>query len=145
VEVDAMEELSATLKAFCEQADLLRLAYLDPRATPRVVPVWYVMIDDSFYIGVGTTSAKWKAMKRDARVGWVVDGGTRGHYKGASMRGRAEEVRDATWRARVYETMSKKYFGTADDARFVEIFGHVDDAETVYVRLVSDDELTWEY
>src|SRR3989442_15556576 len=108
-------ELSATLKTFCEQAEILRLAYLDPLGFPRVVPVWYVMIDGASYIGIGTTSAKWKAMQRDARVGWVIDGGSRGHYKGASMRGRAEEVREATWRARVYQAIGQKYFGSADD------------------------------
>ena len=80
-----------------------------------------------------------------ARVGWVVDGGTRGHYKGASIRGRAEEVREASARARVYDALGTKYFGAADHAEFVNIFGQVDDPETVYVRLVPDVGLTWEY
>ena len=92
-----------------------------------------------------TTSAKWKAMQRESRVGWVIDGGTRGHYKGASMRGRAEEVRDPSGRARAYEALRQKYFGAADAAEFVNIFGQVDDPESVYVRLVPDAALTWEY
>jgi nitroimidazol reductase NimA-like FMN-containing flavoprotein (pyridoxamine 5'-phosphate oxidase superfamily) len=140
-----MPELSPTLKTFCTEAEILRLAYLDRRGFPRVVPVWSVMIDDRYYIGIGTTSAKWKALQRDARVGWVIDGGTRGHYKGASMRGRAEEVSDPTWRARVYDALGRKYFGAADDPQFIEIFGDVDDAETVYLRLIPEDGLTWEY
>ena len=140
-----MPELSPTLRAFCEQAELLRLTYLDRQGYPRVVPVWFVMLDGAYYIGIGTTSAKWKAMQRDARVGWVIDGGTRSHYKGASMRGRAEAVRDATERASVYEALGNKYFGKSDHREFIDIFGHVDDAETVYVRLVPEDGLTWEY
>jgi nitroimidazol reductase NimA-like FMN-containing flavoprotein (pyridoxamine 5'-phosphate oxidase superfamily) len=146
MEVHAMmQQLSPTLEAFCQQAELLRLAFLDRQGYPRTVPVWFVLLEGAYYIGIGTTSAKWKAMQRDSRVGWVIDGGTRGHYKGASMRGRAEEVRDATWRARVYEALEQKYFGTAADAEFVNIFGQVDDPETVYVRLVPDAALTWEY
>jgi nitroimidazol reductase NimA-like FMN-containing flavoprotein (pyridoxamine 5'-phosphate oxidase superfamily) len=140
-----MKQLSATLKAFCEQADILRLAYLDPRGFPRVVPVWYVMMDGAYSIGIGTTSAKWNAMQRESRVGWVIDGGSRGHYKGASLRGRAEEIRDAPKRARVFEALGRKYFCTADHPEFVEIFGQVDDADTVYVRLVPEDVSTWEY
>jgi nitroimidazol reductase NimA-like FMN-containing flavoprotein (pyridoxamine 5'-phosphate oxidase superfamily) len=140
-----MQELSPTLQAFSEEAELLRLAFLDRQGFPRVVPVWFVLIDGAYYIGIGTSSAKWKAMQRNPRVGWVVDGGTRSHYKGASMRGRAEEVREATWRARVYDALGKKYFGAADDPEFVKIFGHVDDRETVYVRLAPDVGLTWEY
>jgi nitroimidazol reductase NimA-like FMN-containing flavoprotein (pyridoxamine 5'-phosphate oxidase superfamily) len=138
-------ELSPTLQAFCEHEDLLRLAYLDRQGSPRVVPVWFVMIDGAYYVGTGATSAKWRAMQRDARIGWVIDGGPRSGYKGASLCGHAEEVRDATMRARVYDALGRKYCGTPDEAKFVEIFGHVDDPETVYLRLVPEGGLTWEY
>jgi len=138
-------ELSPTLQVFCEHEELLRLAYLDRQGFPRVVPVWFVMLDGAYYVGTGATSAKWRAMQRDARIGWVIDGGPRSAYKGASLRGRAVEVRDASMRARVYEALGRKYCGTSDTAKFVEIFGRVDDPESVYLRLVPEDGLTWEY
>ena len=138
-------ELSPTLQAFCQHAELLRLAYLDRQGFPRVVPVWFVIIDRAYYVGTGTTSAKWRAMQRDARIGWVIDGGPRSGYKGASLRGRAAEVRDATMRARVYDALGKKYFDTPEDAKFLEIFGRVDDPATVYLQLIPEDGLTWEY
>jgi len=138
-------ELSPTLQVFCQHAELLRLAYLDRQGFPRVVPVWFVIIDRAYYVGTGTTSAKWRAMQRDARIGWVIDGGPRSGYKGASLRGRAAEVRDATMRARVYDALGKKYFDTPEDAKFIEIFGRVDDPATVYLQLIPEDGLTWEY
>ena len=138
-------ELSPTLQAFCEHAELLRLAYLDRQGFPRVVPVWFVIIDQAYYVGTGTTSAKWRAMQRDTRIGWVIDGGPRSGYKGAALCGRAAEVSDATMRARVYDALGKKYFGTPEDAKFIEIFGRVDDPATVYLQLVPEDGLTWEY
>ena len=138
-------ELSPTLQAFCQHTELLRLAYLDRQGFPRVVPVWFVIIDRAYYVGTGTTSAKWRAMQRDARIGWVIDGGSRSGYKGASLRGRAAEVRDATVRARVYDALGKKYFDTPEDAKFLEIFGRVDDPATVYLQLIPEDGLTWEY
>jgi nitroimidazol reductase NimA-like FMN-containing flavoprotein (pyridoxamine 5'-phosphate oxidase superfamily) len=138
-------DLSPTLQAFCEQAELLRLAYLDRQGYPRVVPVWFVQLDGACYIGTGTSSPKWKAIQRDARVGWVIDGGQRSHYKGAAMRGHVEEVREATVRARVYEALGRKYFGVPNDPQFITIFGHVNDPATVYLRLVPGDGLTWEY
>ena len=140
-----MQALSPTLQALCEQAEILRLTYLDSKGYPRVVPVWFASIDGAYYIGIGTSSAKWKAMQRDSRVGWVIDGGTRGHYKGASMRGHAAKVREAPLRARVYEALGRKYFGAADHPEFAEIFGRVDDPDTVYVRLLANDRLTWEH
>jgi nitroimidazol reductase NimA-like FMN-containing flavoprotein (pyridoxamine 5'-phosphate oxidase superfamily) len=146
-----MPELSPTLREFCDNEELLRLAYLDRQGYPRVLPVWFVMIDGDYYVGTGATSAKWKAMQRDARVGWVIDGGTQGRYpatvtaKGVSMRGRVEEVRDATWRARVYDALGQKYFGMTNHPQFIETFGRVDDVDTVYLRLLAEDGLTWEY
>jgi nitroimidazol reductase NimA-like FMN-containing flavoprotein (pyridoxamine 5'-phosphate oxidase superfamily) len=140
-----MQDLSPTLQAFCAEAELLRLAYLDRHGYPRVVPVWFVWLEGAYYIGIGATSAKWKAMQRNDRVGWVIDGGTRSHYKGASMPGRAAAVGQGGDRARVYEGLGRKYFGAADDAEFVKIFGAVDDPETVYVRLMPEGGLTWEY
>ena len=144
-------ELSPTLRAFCDNEGLLRLAYLDRHGYPRVLPVWFVMIDGAYYIGTSATSAKWKAMQRDARVGWVIDGGTQGRYpdtltaKGVSMRGRVEEVRDAKERARVYEALGQKYFGTTDHPKFLETYGRIDDGATVCLRLVPEDGLMWEY
>jgi nitroimidazol reductase NimA-like FMN-containing flavoprotein (pyridoxamine 5'-phosphate oxidase superfamily) len=140
-----MRELSPTLQTFCEHEDLLRLAYLDRQGYPRVVPVWFVMFDSAYYVGTGATSAKWKAIQRHPRVGWVIDGGVRSHYKGVAIRGHAAEVSDAAVRARVYEALGSKYFGTPDDARFIEIFGHVDNSDTVYLQLVPEGGLTWEY
>ena len=138
-------ELSPTLQAFCEHEELLRLAYLDRQGFPRVVPVWFVLLDRAYYVGTGTTSAKWRAMQRDARIGWVIDGGPRSGYKGASLRGRAEEVREAPRRAQVYDALGTKYFGTPAHAKFIDIFGRVDDSATVYLQLVPEDGLTWEY
>jgi hypothetical protein len=104
-EESTVQPLSSTLQAFCDQAELLRLAFLDRQGRPRVVPVWFVRLDEAYYIGIGATSE----------------------------------------RARVYRALGEKYFGAADHPDFVETFGHVDDADTVYVRLVPEDGLTWEY
>jgi len=41
--------------------------------------------------------------------------------------------------------LGMKYFGAADDAEFINIFGQVDDPESVYVRLIPDAALTWEH
>lgn len=138
-------ELSSTLHEFCAQAELLRLAYLDRAGYPRVVPVWFVLLDHQYYVGTGTASAKWRAMRRQARVGWVIDGGSQNHYKGVSMRGRVEEVREASTRRAVYEALGHKYYGAATHPRFLEIFGPVDDPESVYLRLIPEDGLSWEY
>lgn len=140
-----MKELSPTLKQFCETQELLRLSYIDSKGYPHVLPVWFVVIDDDYYVGTGATSAKWKSLQRNPRTGWVVDGGTKAGYKGASIHGIAEEVTDAALRARVYEALGIKYFESVDHPKFIEIFGAVDDTETVYLKLKANDGISWEY
>jgi nitroimidazol reductase NimA-like FMN-containing flavoprotein (pyridoxamine 5'-phosphate oxidase superfamily) len=140
-----MKEMTSTLKEFCEKQELLRVAYTDASGYPRAVPVWYVALDAEYYFGTDRTSPKWKALERDPRVGWVIDGGTNGKYKGASLYGQAEEVQDAGLRARIHEALGLKYFGSADHPEFIKIYGQADDAETVYLRLRSEDGFFWEY
>lgn len=140
-----MKEMSPTLKQFCEKEELLRLAYLDSKSYPRVVPVWFAVLDGDYYVGTGAGSAKWKAIQRNPKTGWVIDGGPMTAYKGASMRGMAEEVTDSELRARIYEALGKKYFGSTEHPKFIEIYGAANDTETVYFRLKAEDGLTWEY
>lgn len=140
-----MKEMSSTLKEFCEKQELLRVAYIDGRGYPRAVPVWFVVLEDVYYFGTGRTSAKWKAIERDSRVGWVIDGGTNPNYKGASLYGLAEEITDRSLQVKVHEALGVKYFGSADHPEYIKIYGQAGDPETVYLRLKPEDGLFWEY
>jgi nitroimidazol reductase NimA-like FMN-containing flavoprotein (pyridoxamine 5'-phosphate oxidase superfamily) len=140
-----MKEMSPALEKFCREQELMRVAFTNGRGYPRAVPVWFAALDGDYYFGTGVTSAKWKAIERDPRVGWVIDGGSKESYKGASFSGKAEAVRDEGERARIYQALGVKYFGSPDHPEFVKIFGRVDDAETVYLRLKAEDGLFWEY
>jgi nitroimidazol reductase NimA-like FMN-containing flavoprotein (pyridoxamine 5'-phosphate oxidase superfamily) len=140
-----MKELTPTLKEFCEGQELLRLAYTDNRGYPRAVPLWFVVIDGQYYFGTDRASAKMRAITRDPRVGWVIDGGPKGSYKGVSMYGRAEEVTGGETRANISRALAIKYFGSADHPKFKEIYGEPDDQETAYLRLKEEDGISWEY
>jgi general stress protein 26 len=122
----------------------VRIAWTEARGA-RVVPVWFVILEGKYYIGTGARSAKWRAMKRRPSVGWVIDGGKKGKYKGLSMHGRAEVVKDRRLRARLYAAFGKKYFGSAGNPRHKEIWGEVDDPETVFIHLKAADGFWWEY
>jgi nitroimidazol reductase NimA-like FMN-containing flavoprotein (pyridoxamine 5'-phosphate oxidase superfamily) len=140
-----MKRLSSTLKAFCQEQELLRLAYIDTLDRPRVVPVWFVVVGHDYFVGTGSASTKWKAIKRNSHVAWVIDGGKQGKYKGVSLFGNANEVKDRKLRARLYRAFGKKYFGSADHPKHKEIWGEVDDSSAVYMLLKPDDGFWWEY
>jgi nitroimidazol reductase NimA-like FMN-containing flavoprotein (pyridoxamine 5'-phosphate oxidase superfamily) len=139
-----VKRLSSTLKDFVEKQELVRIAWIDGGGA-RVVPVWFVIVDREHYIGTGSDSAKWRAMKKRPRVGWVIDGGKKGKYKGLSMHGEAEEVTDRKLRGRLYAAFGRKYFGSADHPKHKEIWGEVDDPGSVFVHLKATDGFWWEY
>jgi nitroimidazol reductase NimA-like FMN-containing flavoprotein (pyridoxamine 5'-phosphate oxidase superfamily) len=140
-----MKELSRELRSMVENQELLRLAYTSTEGYPRVVPLWYALVYGEYYCGTYRNSAKWKAIQKDPRVGWVIDGGDKEHYKGVSLYGHAEEATGQGIRESVYRMLGEKYFGTTDDPKFKEIYGEVDDESTVYFHLIAEDGLLWEY
>ncbi len=140
-----MQNLSESLQTFVQAQELLRLAFLDSQGYPRIAPLWFVVMDGHYFASTGTSSAKWKAIQRDSRIGWVIDGGERSHYKGVSMRGHAKEVTDFAQRSQIYHLLGMKYFGSDTDPKFIEIFGAVDDPETVYFQLEPNGGMAWEY
>jgi nitroimidazol reductase NimA-like FMN-containing flavoprotein (pyridoxamine 5'-phosphate oxidase superfamily) len=139
-----MKKLTPSLKKFCENQELLRLAYVEG-GSPRVVPVWFVVIGGHYYAGTYANSPKWKAIKRKPRVGWVIDGGKQNKYRGLSMSGVAEEITDQKLRARIYRALGKKYYGSSNHPKHVELWGEVDDPSAVFMRLSPQDGFGWEY
>lgn len=139
-----MKRLPSSIREFVETQELLRIAWTTGRGI-RVVPVWYVIVDGEHYIGTGADSAKWRAMQKRPRVAWVIDGGKKGKYKGLSMHGTAEEITDRKLRAKVYRAFGEKYFGSADHREHEEIWGEVDDPETVFIHLDPEDGSWWDY
>jgi len=139
-----MKKVTAKLKEFCEKQELLRLAYIDKKH-PRVIPVWFVVLGRNWYVGTYVNSPKWKAIRRKPAVGWVIDGGKQGKYKGISMFGTAKEVTNKKLRTQIYVALGKKYFGTADHPKHIEIWGKVDDPSSVYIELKAEDGSSWEY
>lgn len=140
-----MKPLKASLKKFIREQEMVRLSWLGEGGHPRVVPVWFVTIGGRYYVGTGVDSAKWKAIEHDSRVAWVIDGGKKGNYKGISMHGWAEQITDKRTRAKIYREFGKKYFGSANHPKHIEIWGEVDDAGSVYIHLKQEDGFWWEY
>ena len=139
-----MKRMTSAFREFLEKEELLRIAYADG-GQPRVLPVWFVIIGSNYYIGTGAGSAKWKAMQREPRVGWAIDAGKQGKYKGVSIYGDAEAVTDKKLRAKIHREFGKKYFGSVDHPKHVEIWGEVDDPGSVFIHLKMKDGFWWEY
>src|ERR1041384_1753655 len=116
-----MKRLTPALRKFFEEQEILRLAYLDDDQ-PRALPLWFVTIGGIHYISTGTKTKKWKAIQKYPEVGWVIDAGKQGKYKGVSMYGKAEAVTDQKLRAKTNRPFGKKSFGRTDHPKQLEIW-----------------------
>lgn len=140
-----MNNVSESVKEFCDKQELLRVGYEDAEGEVRVVPVWFVEVDLFYCFGTDTSSLKSRSLQRKPNAGWVIDGGENRKYKGATFSGRAEIIGDSALRAKVYQALGKKYFGSADHPGFIELYGKQDDRTTTYFRLNPKTESAWEY
>lgn len=142
---ELMKEFSQRLKERCDNADLLRMAYVDQQGHPRVAPVWFAKVDGSYYAGTENNSLKWRCLLVDPRAGWTIDGGQRPRYWGAVFTGKIEVVSDDALRACVYQALGEKYYGASDNPEFVQIYGPVDSPDIVYFKLAPEIQNGWEY
>lgn len=140
-----MTNISARIKDFCDKQELLRIGYQDQAGELHIVPVWFADVDGFYCLGTDTGSLKARSLLSNPIAGWVVDGGENRKYKGAAFSGRAESISSQDARARVYQALALKYFGSADDPEFVELYGKPDNPATMYFRLNPKSVSSWEY
>lgn len=60
---------------FIKTQKILRIATIDTRGNPHIVPVWYNYESDKFYIGTNTRTIKAKNVKQNPKVSFCIDVG----------------------------------------------------------------------
>jgi hypothetical protein len=140
-----MNSIPARIKEFCDKQELLRIGYEDGQGQLHLVPVWFVDVDGFYCFGTDTKTLKSRSLVRRPKAGWVIDGGENRKYKGATFSGRAELIGDSALRAKVYQALGKKYFGSVDHPEFIELYGDQDDRTTTYFKLNPESQSSWEY
>ena len=62
-------------KEFLKSQKILRLATIDSSGNPHIVPVWYMYVNEKFYIGTNTKTKKAKNVKKNSKVSFCIDTG----------------------------------------------------------------------
>lgn len=62
-------------KEFLKSQKILRLATIDSSGNPHIVPVWYMYVNEKFYIGTNTKTKKAKNIKNNFKVSFCIDTG----------------------------------------------------------------------
>ncbi|MDE1766217.1 MAG: pyridoxamine 5'-phosphate oxidase family protein [Thaumarchaeota archaeon] len=60
---------------FIRTQKILRIATVNSRGIPHIVPVWYRYIKNKFYIGTNTRTAKARNIRHNPKVSFCIDTG----------------------------------------------------------------------
>jgi PPOX class probable F420-dependent enzyme len=131
------------MKIFLGEQKVCRLATVDRRGQPHVVPVWHIILDGDLYIETSPDSKKARNLRTNPRMALVVDAGeTFDTYKGVMIQGTVEFVKDRRMLERFREAMAQRYFGTTEHPGYRYL---VSGSDPLLMRVVPQKVVTWDY
>lgn len=95
---------------FLREQKILRLATLDGKKVPHLVPVWYLYSAKKLYIGTNTKSKKARNVKRNSTVCFCVDEGVWHPIYGVMGVGRARLILEEKIVRRMAGRILLRYF-----------------------------------
>lgn len=133
--------------AFLQGSHTGILTTLRADGTPIALPVWFVCLDESIFVGTPPHTSKVARIRRDARVSFLVESGERwAELRGVHVTGRARIVTDGDLADRVLAALTAKYeaFRTPR-ATMPETTRRHYEVQTAFVEITPDDRfLTWD-
>lgn len=86
------------------------LATVNASGAPVPLPVWYIVVDDVYYVRTPRTAKRLRHIARDPRVSLVVHaGGPWRELRGVLVSGTADVVRDDSTVATLVETFNRRF------------------------------------
>ncbi|HSF27421.1 MAG TPA: pyridoxamine 5'-phosphate oxidase family protein [Nitrosopumilaceae archaeon] len=126
---------------FLKSQKILRLATIDNRGMPHIVPVWYLYKDGIFYVGTNTSTKKAKNVKKNPKVSFCVDAGIRSPIFGVMGRGVAKLI----FNKKIVSSMTKKillrYFSSLNNNSAQELLAQTDCIIKITPRKIT----VWEF
>ena len=131
------------MKIFLGEQKVCRLATVDRRGQPHVVPVWHIVLDGDIYIETSPNSKKGQNLKANPKMALVVDAGDGfDSYKGVMIQGTVEFVKDTQVLARFREAMAQRYFGTSEHPGYKYL---VSGSDPLLMKVIPKKLVTWDY
>ena len=96
---------------FLKSQKILRLATIDNKKNPHIVPVWYEFKDSKFYVGTNTRTKKAKNIKKNPKVSFCVDTGIKSpDIFGVMGIGKARLILEKNQVSSIAKRILKRYF-----------------------------------
>ncbi|VVC05686.1 Pyridoxamine 5'-phosphate oxidase [uncultured archaeon] len=96
---------------FLKFQKILRLATIDSKNNPHIVPVWYEFRNKKFYVGTNTRTKKAKNVKKNPKVSFCVDVGIKSpNIFGVMCIGKARLILEKNQVSVIAKRILKRYF-----------------------------------
>jgi len=127
---------------FLKNQKILRLATLDKKGNPHVVPVWYLFDSKKLYIGTNSKTEKAKNVKDNSKVSFCVDVGINSpDIFGVMGQGDAKLIIGKNEVSRIEKTILLRYFKTLNNKSAQELLEETDCIIEIVPKIYS----VWEY
>ena len=127
---------------FLKKQKILRLATLDKKDNPHVVPVWYLFNSKKLYIGTNSKTEKAKNVKNNSKVSFCVDVGINSpDIFGVMGQGIGKLIIEKNEVARIEKIILLRYFNTLDDKSAKELLEETD----CIIEITPKKYSVWEY
>jgi len=127
---------------FLKTQKVLRLATIDQKGDPHIVPVWYMYDKKKFYIGTNTRTRKVKNIKKNNRVSLCVDVGIHSpKIYGVMGKGVAKLILDKNKVSKFAKRILLRYFRSLENKSAKELF---DDTDCI-IEITPKKFSVWSY
>lgn len=126
---------------FLKSQKILRLATIDQKGIPHIVPVWYLYKDGIFYVGTSTLTKKAKNVIKNPKVSFCVDIGIRSPIFGVMGRGVAKLVLNKKIVSSIAKKILLRYFKSLNNKYAQELLAQTD----CIIKIVPKKITTWEF
>ena len=130
------------LDEFLKKQKILRLATLDNKDNPHIIPVWYLFNSKKLYIGTNSKTEKAKNIKNNSKVSFCVDTGINSPYIfGVMGQGNAKLIRGKNEVSKIEKRILLRYFKTLSNKSAKELLDETDCIIEIRPKKYS----VWEY
>ena len=126
---------------FLKSQKILRLATIDKRGMPHIVPVWYLYKDGIFYVGTNTSTKKAKNVKKNPKVSFCVDAGIRSPIFGVMGRGVAKLILNKKIVSSITKKILLRYFSSLNNNSAQELLAKTD----CIIKITPKKITVWEF
>ena len=127
---------------FLKKQKILRLATLDNKDNPHVIPVWYLFNSKKLYIGTNSKTKKAKNIKNNSKVSFCIDTGINSpDIFGVMGQGSAKLIREKNEVTKIAKRILLRYFKTLNNKSAQDLLEETDCIIEIRPKKYS----IWEY